>query len=86
MIPTIASRRRVAYHLDQVNVVLADMKGGAALHFSDTWFLSNGRPVDAAIAQAVTRHASVVDVGVVDVSRGLFGDIAVQTYRYVDET
>jgi hypothetical protein len=86
MTHTIASRRRVARHLDQLNAVLEAMKGGAALHFNGTeWFFSNGCVVDVAIAQAVIRHASVVGVGVVNVGDALFGDIATQTYRYVDK-
>jgi hypothetical protein len=84
---TIASRRRVAHQLDQLNAVLEAMKGGAALHFSGTeWFLLNGRVVDATIAQAVIRHPFVVGVGPVDVGDALFGDTVAQTYRYVDNT
>jgi hypothetical protein len=86
LIHTPASRRRISRQLDQLNAraaaILGAMKAGAALHFgASRWWLSTGRSVDPAVARAVVRSSSVVGVG-----DALFGDIASQTYRYVDET
>jgi hypothetical protein len=86
IIHTLASRRRIARRLDRLNArtvdILEAMKDGAALHYEAArWWLSNGRPVDPAVARAVIRNASVVDVG-----DALFGGAASQTYRYADET
>jgi hypothetical protein len=86
IIHTPATRRRIARHLDRLNVALVAMKDGAALHLcldrgAIRWWLSSGQSVDPAVAQALVRHTAVVGVG-----DALFGDVASQTYRYVDET
>jgi hypothetical protein len=86
IIHSLTSRRRVSRRLDRLNaniaVTLEVMKSGAALHFgASRWWLSTGRSVDANVARAVIRNASVAGVG-----DALFSDVASQTYRYIDET
>jgi hypothetical protein len=90
MLITSSRRRRISRRLDRLNAHVAAtpeaMKAGAALHLcldrgTACWWLSTGRCVDAAVARIVVRNAAVVGVG-----DPLFGDVASQTYRSIDET
>jgi hypothetical protein len=89
MIPTVttlrAARRRLAKrvgHIEQAQLVLAQMQAGAALHLSFTrsgpqWALSNGRQVSDEVAKLVVSSASVIGVG-----DSLFAEAASQTWRW----
>jgi hypothetical protein len=93
MIPTASSlratHRRLAKRvgrLEKAELVLAEMRAGAALHLQHTkqgpcWTLSNGTPVPDSIAELVTASSSVVGVG-----DALFRDCRAQTYRWWRET
>ena len=66
-----ATRRPLARRvgrLEKAELVLAEMRAGAALHLQHTrqgpcWTLSNGRPVPDSIAELVIASSSVTSVG-----------------------
>jgi hypothetical protein len=80
-----ATHRRLARRvgpLEQAELVLEEMRAGAALHLQHTkqgpaWTLSNGRPVSDTIAKLVIASASVVGVG-----DALFDGYPAQTFRW----
>jgi hypothetical protein len=72
-------------HLGKAELVLAEMRAGAALHLQHTkracWTLTTGRPVSDVVAKLVIASASVVGVG-----DALFTGASCQTYRWWRET
>jgi hypothetical protein len=76
-----AKGRRLASRVERAELVLGEMRRGAALHLQfirgePSWTLS-GRPVPPSIAKLVTASASVVGVG-----DALFDGCSAQTYRW----
>jgi hypothetical protein len=80
-----ATRRRLAKRvgrLEKAELVLAEMRAGAALHLQHTkrgpcWTLTTGREVSDTIAKLVVESASVVSVG-----DALLDECPAQTYRW----
>jgi hypothetical protein len=71
--------------LNKVHVVVAEMRGGQALHHhfdrrGPVWALSDGREVRPDIAELVIIHPGVVGVG-----DALFHDAPGQTYRWAEK-
>jgi hypothetical protein len=89
MIPTVytlrAARRRLAKrveHLEKAELVLVEMRAGAALHLQHTkhgpcWSLSSSREISDAVAKLIITSSSIVGVG-----DALFDGVASQTFRW----
>jgi hypothetical protein len=86
MIPTVATlrarNRRLDRKLATAQLVLAEMRNGAALHLTHArsgpiWALSTGKQITDHVARLVIASSSVVDVG-----DALFEGVPAQTYRW----
>jgi hypothetical protein len=79
-----AARRRADRRRDGVATVLAQMRGGPALHLhldtrsGETWWLSDGRSVSSDVARLVVAHVDVAPVG-----DALFRNTPSQTFRHI---
>jgi hypothetical protein len=89
VIPTVATlrtrNRRIDRKLATAQLVLAEMRNGAALHLTHArggpiWALSTGKQITDHVARLVIASSNVVGVG-----DALFAGCRAQTYRWWSE-